>query len=309
MNFSIILASRERVHLLDSFLNSVVNTTADKSNCEVIVIIDNDDRVTRRFLERFNSTCSFARFVTRDRAKNLNDDYLNWGWRNYSLGDNIIIMNDDVVFKTPNWDHIIMANLSRYLADKPDGVAYGWIQDGLTNRANDANYCCFPLITRKGAEVLGFVMPPQFPGWGADIGIYRIYAAVNRICDLSAVVVDHVSYHNGKRARDHISHDVEVKSNGSCNPFDLDIGPYVERLSRYIGGDKDYSKSGMITGATVMNAVLTDVTIVGGRVQGGKVIGGKIVGGKLSGGVLKSGVVNGDLQNGYVQAGDVIFVE
>jgi hypothetical protein len=312
MNFSIILASRERVHLLDSLLNSIVKTTADKNNCEVIVIIDSDDRVTRRFMERFQNTCPFARFVVRERAHNLNDDYLNWGWRNFSTGDNIIVVNDDTVFKTPNWDHIIMANLSRYLADKPDGVAYGWIEDGLPDRAAGVHYCCFPLITKKAAEVLGFVMPPQFPGWGADIGVFRIYQAINRICDLSAVTLDHVSYHNGKRARDHISHEVERKSNETIHPMlGFDVSTYVDRLTKYIGGDKNYSKSGIVTGATITNATLTDVTIIGGRIVGGKVSGGKIEGGRLASGTIKTGVVEaGDFQHGFITgAGEVSFVE
>jgi hypothetical protein len=310
MNFSIILASRERVHLLDSLLNSIVQNTADQKNCEVITVIDSDDRVTRRFMERFQNTCPFARFVVRDRAPNLNDDYLNWAWRNFSTGDNIIVVNDDVVIKTPNWDRLIMADLSRYLSDKPDGVAYGWIQDGLTSRAGGMNYCCFPLITRKAADVLGFVMPPQFPGWGADIGIYRIYSAVNRICDLSSVYFEHISYHTNKRGRDHISHGVEQKSSQGANPENFDIGVSVERLMKYIGGDADYNKSGMLTGVTITNATLTDVTLVGGRIVGGKIVTGKIAGGKVQGGSIKSGIVNGDLQTGYISgAGDVNFLE
>jgi hypothetical protein len=309
MNFSIILASRERVHLLDSLLNSIVANTADHKNCEVIVAIDNDDRITRRYLDRFQNTCPFVRFVSRDRAPNLNDDYLNWAWRNFSTGDNIIVMNDDVVFKTPHWDHHIMANLSRYLCDKPDGVAYGWIQDGLLNRAGGLNYCCFPLITRKAAEVVGFVMPPQFPGWGADIGVYRIYAAIDRICDLSSVTLDHVSYHTGKRSRDHISHHVEAK--GGTHPFDaFDPSPYIDRLLQYIGGDKSFNRSGFVTGATITNATLTDVTIMGGRIVGGRVEGARIQGGKLMSGSIKTGVVDGDLSSGYIAgAGDVIFTE
>lgn len=309
MNFSIILASRERIQLLDSLLSSITSHTSDKNNCEVICVLDTDDRLSRRFLDRLKNTCPFAKFVIRDRADNLNDDYLNWAWKNYSTGDNIIVVNDDVVFKTPNWDHIAMAYLSRYFADKPDGIAYGWIQDGLTNRQAGLNYCCFPLITRKAAEIVGFVMPPQFPGWGADLAVYRIYAAVNRICEMPSVVLEHISYHNGGRERDHISHNVERRSVGTIHPIEqFDINPYVDNLLRYIGGDPFLSKSNVVSGATITNATITDVTIVGGKIIGGKIECGMITGGRIESGIVKNGVVSGDFQTGFITGfGDVQF--
>lgn len=308
MNFSIVLASRERVHLLDSLLSSIVNTTSDKSNCEVICVIDTDDRITKRFLERLKNTCPFAKFITRDRAPNLNDDYLNWAWRNHTKGNNILVVNDDVVFKTPNWDQIAIAHLSRYLADKPDGIAYGWIEDGLKSRQGGLNYCCFPLITRKAAEVLGFVMPPEFPGWGADIGLYRIYSSINRVCEITGVVLEHVSHHNGMRVRDHISHSVESRSAGTPNPLcQFDPFVYIDKFLHYMSNREDTpNKTFTLSGATITGATLTDVTISGGRVVGGRIEGGKVTGGTIAGGVLKSGMVDGELKFGSISgAGSV----
>ena len=135
MNFSVILASRERVSLLDSLLKSLEANTADKVNTEVIVCVDDDDVTTRRYSERLKSSCSFARMVTRPRTRNLNDGYLNWAWRNFATGDYIVICNDDCVFSTPNWDQIALAKLNRFLEDKPDGIVYGWIEDALIERA------------------------------------------------------------------------------------------------------------------------------------------------------------------------------
>lgn len=300
MNFSIILASRERVYLLDSLLSSIMATVGDKDNCEVICVLDNDDRVSRRFIDRFNEICPFAHFVFRERAKNLNDDYLNWAWKNYANGDNIIVMNDDVVFKTPNWDQIIMAKLSQYLADKPDGVAYGWIQDGLPSRAGNLNYCCFPLVTRKAAEAVGFVMPREFAGWGADIGLYRIYDAVNRVCDLSDVSLEHLSHHTGARSRDHINHGVEERSLGSAHPINgFNIGPYVGELLKSIHTNSTVNTD-IITGATLTGVTVLDATIIDGRIVGGRVVNGKIEGGRIESGYLKSGRIEGDLQSGHV---------
>lgn len=311
MNFSIILASRERVQLLDSLLSSIINTTSDKNNCEVICVIDTDDRITKRFLDRLKNTCSFAKFIVRDRAPNLNDDYLNWAWRNHTKGKNILVVNDDVVFKTQNWDQLAIAHLDRYLADKPDGIAYGWIEDGLKSRQGGLNYCCFPLITRKAAEVVGFVMPPEFPGWGADIGLYRIYSSINRICEIPGVVLDHVSHHNGMRERDHISFSVENRSNGTPNPFcQFDPFVYIDKFLNHMSNiNKPLNKTFTLSGATITGATLTDVTISGGRIIGGKIEGGRIIGGIVAGGVLKSGMVDGELKYGNISVNGNVFLE
>lgn len=232
MNFSVILASRDRVSLLDGLLKSISQTVENPDNCEVIVVVDDDDRITRYFMDKI--PYKFARGVVRPRARNLNNDYLNWAWQNFSVGENIIVCNDDVVFRTPKWDNIIMSGLKEYLKDKPDGIAYGWIEDGLNNRQTGTPYCCFPLITRKAAEAVGFVMPPEFPGWGADIGVYRIYEAINRVCRLD-VCLEHLSYHNGNRIRDGINHEVAAISHGSPHPtLGFQIGEYVERLEKRI---------------------------------------------------------------------------
>ena len=235
MNFSIVLASRERTHLLESLLESIYNNTYDKNNCEVICVLDNDDRVTKRFIPKLNNKCPIVKFVFRDRAGNLNDDYINWGYKNFSTGNNIIVVNDDVVFKTKDWDRIALEHLNKYFIDKPDGIGYGWIEDGLPGRAGNLDYCCFPLVTRKAAEVAGFVMPVEFPGWGADIGLYRIYAAIGRIVKIEGVKFAHISHHTGLRNRDHISFSVERKSHGTINPIDaFNINPYVERISKFL---------------------------------------------------------------------------
>jgi hypothetical protein len=235
MNFSIVLASRERIGLLDSLLKSLEANTADKVNTEVIICIDDDDHLTRRYSERLKSSCSFARMVTRPRSRNLNEDYLNWAWRNFATGDYIVVCNDDCVFSTPNWDQVALGRLNKFLEDKPDGIVYGWIEDALIERAGGLNYCCFPLVSHAAAKVLGWVMPPEFTGWGADIGLWRVYSPTDRVCDLSCVRIDHISYHSGTRPRDHVSYHVEQISIGTPNPIiHYDPNPAIHKLVDHI---------------------------------------------------------------------------
>ena len=209
MNFSIVLASRERVPLLTKFLDSLVTTTHNLTEIEVLVGIDHCDNDTCAAEADLSKKYPFVRFYRRNRSKNINNDYLNWLCQ-YSSGKFIIACNDDVEVKTHNWDKIALDTLDRYLLDKPDGIVYGFIEDGLSNR-HGMGYCCFPLFSRRGLNTLGWLMPGCFYSWNADIASWRVYDAVKRVCHLP-IMFNHVSYHTGQRERDHISHNMEKSS-------------------------------------------------------------------------------------------------
>jgi len=228
MNFSIILASRERLELLSSLIDSIHNNTKDIEKVEVLVGIDNDDSISQKAALHLPKTYPFSHFFSRNRSSNLNNDYLNWISGSYAKGKYFIICNDDSRFQTKNWDEIIINKLENYLSDKPDRIAYGFMSDSLLNR-HGMGYCCFPLITKEAFDALGFSMPPEYNSWNADIALWQIYSSINRICDLSEVTIDHISYHAGKRDPDHINNHVRSISNGVQS-----VDAYVQRIKKVI---------------------------------------------------------------------------
>lgn len=232
MNFSIVLASRDRPELLTNLIKSINDTTKDLSNVEVLVGIDYDDMTTRKLGDRLSRQYQFAKFHARDRSPMLNKDYLNWLYSNFSKGKYIIVCNDDTVFETPNWDQIIIEKMEDYLTNKPDRIAYGYINDALINRYS-LGFCCFPLVTREGAEALGFAVPPEYPAWSADVALWKIYWASNRVCDLSAVMIKHISYHAGTRDRDNTNVHVQKLSTGYREDPGM-IDQHINRLKRAI---------------------------------------------------------------------------
>jgi len=229
MNFSIVLASRERTELLYNLIKSVQETTDDLNNVELLVAIDDDDVVSQNFKEKIKEY-SFVRIYSRPRTTMLNRDYLNWLHVHFATGKYSIICNDDTLFKTPKWDQIAFEKLEKYLSDKPDGIVYGFISDTLLIRAGGLNYSCFPLISRKGADALGFAIPPQFAAWSADIELFKIYSAIDRVCDLSEIMIQHVSYHSGLRKKDKINLYVAAISNYPT----INIQHYTELLNKEI---------------------------------------------------------------------------
>lgn len=208
MNFSIVLASRNRPQLLSNLIQSVKKTTSNIDQVEVLVGIDDDDNVYKSLSKQLRSNYPFVKFFTRSRSPWLNRDYLNWISKEHSSGKYLIICNDDTEFKTQNWDNIIINRLRDYLADKPDGIVYGHLNDAL-----HMSYCCFPLISRKAHDALGYSMPPEYPSWNADIFLWDVYNGIGRVCHMPEVLVDHISYHTGKREKDDINHHVRDLNN------------------------------------------------------------------------------------------------
>lgn len=204
MNFSIVLASRGRVGLLRNLLQSIQRTTSDISKVEVLIGVDTDDKPTMDSVCHVQNDHPFCHIYPRVRSRNINNDYLNWMYQ-WTSGTYIIALNDDAQFMTQNWDTIILNKLTAYLNNKPDRIAYGYLSDGL-NEKYGMGYCCFPLVTRTGCEALGYVLPPIFNGWNADVACWRVYDAVNRVCNISEVKIDHISYHTGTRPKDEINH-------------------------------------------------------------------------------------------------------
>jgi hypothetical protein len=232
MNFSIVLASRERVDLLANFFDSIAKNTHDISGVEVLVGIDHCDEVTCAVEAGFTEKYPFVKFYRRERSSYLNRDYLNW-LTGFSTGKFIIACNDDVDIRTKNWDKTALDVLSQYLADKPDGIVYGNIEDGLKDRYG-MEYCCFPLFSRAAYNVLGWLLPGVFLSWNADIAAWRVYQAVNRVCRIP-IMFNHVSYHTGQRERDEVSHRMEKLSmEAGVNGCQYDITEDVDKLNACI---------------------------------------------------------------------------
>ena len=85
-----------------------------------------------------------------------------------SIGDIIFPINDDIVFKTKNWDDQIDKEFS-----KIDNIPYSlWINCG---QKYNYLHCDFPLINREWFKKLGYVGSEFFKFWYLDTWI----------CDLS----------------------------------------------------------------------------------------------------------------------------
>ena len=129
----------------------------------------------------------------------MNENYYNWLARK-SEGEFIWCCADDVIFMIRAWDTIIHADIRRYLASKTDRILCVNVLDNTPAPGdppgNKKEYPCFPMFSREVLDVLGCVLPPQLPTWGADKYTYSLFSQVNRMLFIhDKCYLNHVSYH------------------------------------------------------------------------------------------------------------------
>ena len=207
-NFSLMIPTRNRVILLTNLIESIVNNTQELDKTEIIVMYDNDDNSTKQVSEnlllRFKDKISIN-FYNRERSYNMNNDYYNNIALNIAKGKYLIAINDDTRFIKHSWDVEAIKKIDKYLEDKSDGIFYGITDDREIERKRNEHYwfSCFPLVSKKAVNALGFFFDPYIWKDGADWDLLALYKNINRVLDLrQEIIIEHISVRSGRRGRD-----------------------------------------------------------------------------------------------------------
>lgn len=170
---SVLVPTRGRVARLRKLYESYASTT---QHCaELVFRVDEDDVETQRFLKE-----RVCKMVVGPRLQ---------GYRSLPIffnemltvasGHVLLCGNDDMVFKTPGWDRLILNEANKY----PDGLF-----DFGVHTHNEDNFP-FAIVSRRAVQRLGFIFDPQI-FWG-DIYLRDVMAHFGRSIKLSNVNIDH----------------------------------------------------------------------------------------------------------------------
>jgi len=198
MVFSILVPTRERIPQAKKLLNSINDTTVNKSQIEILFAIDEEDKASAHNI--INCKDIFKdlsiNFYIRKRSEFLNRDYYNW-LTQFAKGDFCWIMGDDCIFIAPEWDILIKSRLDEYLSYKKDRIVCASIKDNTPKPSPHLPpFPCFPLISKEAIQLLGFALHPEVPTWGADYLVYQLYTKIGRLIRIDdQVFINHVSYH------------------------------------------------------------------------------------------------------------------
>ena len=189
---SLLLPTRGRPALVERLFKSIVETAARPERVEVILYADDDDTASH-YLD------SDAMRVVRIVGPAMTMGGYNNACLQQSRGDIIILVNDDMVIRTPGWDNAI-ADMD---AGFPDKIYLAYGNDLFKKRS----FCTFPVLSRHTCELLVEPYPLAYRGAFIDVHIFDIFkrlqhAGFDRIRYLSDTVFEHLHYRTGKAVCD-----------------------------------------------------------------------------------------------------------
>jgi hypothetical protein len=193
---SVLLPTRGRPARAERMLRSLTETAAEPGAIEVVLLVDQDDTPSHAI-----DTADLAtkRLIGRRSSMGVMTDVC----YRASSGRHIMLANDDIVFRTPGWDALVLECLDRYA----DGVALVWGYDDFTGGPTH------PFLSRQLCELMGGVCPTAFDRLFIDVHLYSIFRKLERVGHdrlhfLADVLIEHVHADADK----HVSDDTYVKS-------------------------------------------------------------------------------------------------
>lgn len=179
MNFStisILMPTRGRTQRLDRAIKSIRNLAYDSTKIEIIFRCDHDDEETQKYLNENKEI-----FIVGPREKGYASlpKFMNQ-CANISTGDLIIMLNDDILVETKDWDIRLLEFANKY----EDGI----FNIGITTGLNDDLFP-FSIISRKTFQALGFVNDERLVF--SDIFLLDVMSRLGRAIRLPIVRIIH----------------------------------------------------------------------------------------------------------------------
>jgi glycosyltransferase involved in cell wall biosynthesis len=194
---SLIVPTRGRPEKLRRFLDSVVATAAHPERLEVILVVDADDPPSLFF----NDPRLPLRRVVGSPGRTMGA--LNNAGFAASLGDHLMLLNDDVLVHTPGWDVTVLGCFKLV----PDPFVLVHVNDTLIRD----HLCTFPLVSRAFCELAGGICPTEYLRYRIDDHIEDVFNLLavlgeRRVFYLPDVVFEHTnSVANSKVGREYLA--------------------------------------------------------------------------------------------------------
>ena len=240
MNISFIIPTRGRIPSLERCLKSIYDLADNPSLIECVLIYDDDDDETEKYLPIIQSTYSniiIKKFCLDGRKRQTisNCQFRVNPAARESQGKYVWVWGNDIEMKTQSYDTIIETEAELFLKDKPDRLLYlGTNNDESGKFAPPSGVSCFPVSTRESVNAMGCLFPEEIYHYGADLELYYIYKGLtsNRIIDLSnTIMLWHWSQYTGRATIDQITLDAPIGLNTLSI---VQRKAYIDKLNKYL---------------------------------------------------------------------------
>ncbi|MFM7151871.1 MAG: glycosyltransferase family 2 protein [Gemmataceae bacterium] len=181
---SLIVPTRHRIAQVKRFLDSLAKTATHPEHFEVILVVDKDDPSSANLSHPVIQT----RCVLVSPGRTMGQ--LNRAGAEAARGEFLMLLNDDVVARSPGWDIEVLGWLRRFR----DGIVLVHVNDTLMRE----HLCTFPIVSRVYCEMAGGICPEHFQRYRIDDHIQDIFARLGDLGErrrvyLPRVVFEHLN--------------------------------------------------------------------------------------------------------------------
>lgn len=193
VDISLLLPTRGRPDLLQRLFDSVAATTAAIDRLELVLYIDEDDAPTQ------GVSHDGLRIVRLIKPAKQTMGWMNQACYEASRGRVVMLMNDDVVFRTPAWDQCLAASFRQF----GDEIALLYGNDLYQRQALPT----MPVLSRVCCELLEGICPRSYRNTYIDLHIFDLFKKLAklghpRIVYHDDLIFEHMHHETGKAALD-----------------------------------------------------------------------------------------------------------
>ena len=198
---SILTPTRNRPNNCERFIKSINATCSKHERIELLFYVDNDDPA----IEAYKSLAAHCDSEYRHFGK---IDFIfgepmsvSRSWNiiaNQAKGYLLIMGNDDLVYRTPEWDSLLIQNLAVKFKNSGDPFWISWVNDGI----NGARHCAFPIMTREWYDTVGYFAPGVFHFGYNDTWVFDIAKQLDRTYYIPTIMNEHLHFSKGKSEMD-----------------------------------------------------------------------------------------------------------
>ena len=226
VNISLLLPTRKRRLLVQRLFDSLVETTSQLDKLEVVLYVDRDDPEGQ---EISHSVLSLIKLVG-DPGQTMGN--MNGKCYEASHGRYAMLINDDAVFRSKDWDGEVVRAFSCF----PDEAALVYGNDLDQGKAVPT----FPALSRTVCELMGGICPSGYQNLHIESHIFDVFKQLkrlghDRILYLDTVIIEHMHHILGKGSADQTSIKKDQRADDLLFiSLDSDRRTQAEVLAQYI---------------------------------------------------------------------------
>lgn len=194
-SIGILCPTRKRPDSLRRFIESVSTMAVHPERCTFHFLIDDDDDVTREYLEELRSFK--PAYGIKYQIHPRNSVALSDMWNKlYQTCDDDIVMicGDDAVMRSNAWDMYVSSVFDQI----PDKIALVFGKDGIHNEKFAAQF----FLHRNWIETAGYIFPPYYTADWADTWVFDVSQLLKRSFFVESIYLEHMHWSVGKSQPD-----------------------------------------------------------------------------------------------------------